>query len=521
MLEPRLAAWYNAQQARIDALTLNEYLTELANLTLPRNWQNKLRNDILASRMDDDPARKFLDWVVTLQNSNATLQLVGSKLALTDDALKAQIEANVSAELKASLETDPLWASQLDHWIPLVSDRDDYLRAETEKMQALIDAHDARRRASKATRPPLSSRITDPRPALADRITSSSAPTSSAAPRVTLPKLTEAERALLRAHDGCTRCRRFYVSHVNKTCPMAATNSWPSTAPTLTEEIARAAKAAKVKQEPVAAVEYGTEPDTSDSYVNLTTPHLYVNMTVTGPAISEFPIAVRPLLDIGSPSVVIDAALADQLGLRRYRLPPSERNLCSITKEDLGVEEYVKLRLTSGNGSWTSGAVRAKVVKNLCIPIILGMTFLSAERIIIDTYARTAIDARTGYDLLNPVPPRAPESQTAREEPSPLRTLPPPRQSDKAKRPRPARTSMPRFSEPCLAGYLLPAGVMAQVRDRIEVLAFQERLRAEEEAMREKYADCFPTRLPDQVDIPEHIYCTGMTTSSVTRHKGF
>ncbi|EJD51374.1 hypothetical protein AURDEDRAFT_159776 [Auricularia subglabra TFB-10046 SS5] len=178
MLEPRLAAWYNAQQARIDALTLNEYLTELANLTLPRNWQNKLRNDILASRMDDDPAHKFLDWVVTLQNSNATLQLVGSKLALTDDALKAQIEANVSAELKASLETDPLWASQLDHWIPLVSDRDDYLRAETEKMQALIDAHDARRRASKATRPPLSSRITDPRPALADRITSASAPTS-------------------------------------------------------------------------------------------------------------------------------------------------------------------------------------------------------------------------------------------------------------------------------------------------------------------------------------------------------
>ena len=44
MYEPRLAAWYSAQQGRIDKMTLKEYLVELATFALPQNWQNKLRN---------------------------------------------------------------------------------------------------------------------------------------------------------------------------------------------------------------------------------------------------------------------------------------------------------------------------------------------------------------------------------------------------------------------------------------------------------------------------------------------
>ena len=44
MLEPRLIAWYQAGQARIDTLTLKEYLEELAKLVLEKNWAHKIRD---------------------------------------------------------------------------------------------------------------------------------------------------------------------------------------------------------------------------------------------------------------------------------------------------------------------------------------------------------------------------------------------------------------------------------------------------------------------------------------------
>ena len=44
MLEPRLVAWYQAGQKRIDALTLDEYLAELSQLVLEKNWAHKIRD---------------------------------------------------------------------------------------------------------------------------------------------------------------------------------------------------------------------------------------------------------------------------------------------------------------------------------------------------------------------------------------------------------------------------------------------------------------------------------------------
>ena len=42
MLEPCLVAWYQAGQARIDTLTLNQYLEELAKLVLEKNWAHRV-----------------------------------------------------------------------------------------------------------------------------------------------------------------------------------------------------------------------------------------------------------------------------------------------------------------------------------------------------------------------------------------------------------------------------------------------------------------------------------------------
>jgi hypothetical protein len=151
---------------------------------------------------------------------------------------------------------------------------------------------------------------------------------------------------------------------------------------------------------------------------------------------------------------VINSDLANDLGLRRYPLPPKEDNLSSLSESPLSCREYVKLELSSGNGSWKSTVFRAKINVGLPVPLILGMPFLSSQHIVIDSNARTAKDKRTGYDLLHPeIPTRkwAPE-----------RVVPPPTPPKKHQS---GTLTLENAPKPALAGYLLPAPIMAAVRE--------------------------------------------------------
>jgi hypothetical protein len=65
-------------------------------------------------------------------------------------------------------------------------------------------------------------------------------------------------------------------------------------------------------------VDYEESDSDCDGYVlpPLTFPHLYANITLSGPSVSEFPVPVCLLLDIGCSSIVISYQLLKQLGLR-------------------------------------------------------------------------------------------------------------------------------------------------------------------------------------------------------------
>jgi hypothetical protein len=184
---------------------------------------------------------------------------------------------------------------------------------------------------------------------------------------------------------------------------------------TQADAVAQAAAHGKtlwVKHEPTAAVrasknildeDYEESDSGHDGYVlpPLTVPHIYANVTLSGPSVSEFPVPVCSLLDIGCLSIVISDQLVKKLGLRRFPLPAEEDNLSSLSESPLSCREYVKLKASSTDGNWTSRVVRAKVNVGLCIPLILGMPFLSGEHIVIDSVCRTAVDKRTGFELLN------------------------------------------------------------------------------------------------------------------------
>ena len=322
-----------------------------------------------------------------------------------------------------------------------------------------------------------------------------------------IPMLTDTKRTLLNNHEGCTRCRRFYAGHRSHDCPMTLNNTWPDPAKykTLTPAMAEAAKRPRVVAAfaPLTGEEsddynsYNEDDYDDDTYVPCTTPpspsftepHLFITVEVTGPATLEFPLSVKALPDIGCPSTVISCQLATELGLRRYPLPSREDNLLSLSGEALGAKEYVKLRVSVGKGSWRSKTFRAKVHKDLPIPIILGIPFLSSERLVIDAEQRTVTVKDTGIDLANP---ETPEREWAPECVTPPPTPPKPK-------PPPAKRQI--FCRIQISRKLLVA-----VQTRIETLTFEDKLRRRDRELKREYVDCFPKGLPDVNRMLTHIY---------------
>jgi hypothetical protein len=219
MLEPRLVAWYQAGQARIDALTLDQYLEELSKLVLEKNWAHKIRDTIISSKQG---SRAFIDWKIELENLNAILVTSSPTHALTEDGLKVQLEANLNSELKINLLNKPTLSAKLDAWSTEVKERDDRVKAENARTQRLIDASNAARAAKRGERKDLLSRLSDP-----PRNKVSNAGTSGDTTRRYLPKLQDKEKRLLNEHEGCTRCRKFYIGHRAKDCEMTTNNTWP------------------------------------------------------------------------------------------------------------------------------------------------------------------------------------------------------------------------------------------------------------------------------------------------------
>jgi hypothetical protein len=65
---------------------------------------------------------------------------------------------------------------------------------------------------------------------------------------------------------------------------------------------------------------------------------------------------------------------------------------------------FVILWATSINQQWHLKPVHAIVAPDLCMPIIFGLPFLLHNSIVTNHAARSCIDKKTGYNLLNPIP---------------------------------------------------------------------------------------------------------------------
>jgi hypothetical protein len=134
-------------------------------------------------------------------------------------------------------------------------------------------------------------------------------------------------------------------------------------------------------------------------------PHMYWCAMVHSTS-ANFPISFSVLNDHGSHLVLINQLFVQQLGLKQRNL----QHQLSVTVAIPGLKpaasilltEWTKLCLYDPSGTWHSCTLRAVITPSLCVPVILGLLFLSANNIIVDHSARTTIDKTTGFDLLNP-----------------------------------------------------------------------------------------------------------------------
>ncbi|KAF9472755.1 hypothetical protein BDN70DRAFT_763998, partial [Pholiota conissans] len=502
MLEPRLQKWYTTQMATIDAMSLVDYVKALAKYVLPSNWPHQTRQSILSARQGE--SKRFADWRVDMENKNEILDTLSKTFALSPTSLRDLLEANTRTALCDSLAHRPIGQEvTYTEWAAEVEARDEELRDEERRLEARLTARTEHRPQQKKT--------------LAQRLEPAATTTGSSAGRITLPKLTDAEKTLLDAHEGCRRCRKFYVGHRGDdgTCPMAKAGTWPdpTTYKTLTTTMATEAAADKknTKRIPVGfvpALDNDTYAPSLDPLPPFTMPHLYANFTALSPSTPDLHIMTKSLLDIGCPSTVISGRLANRLRLHRYPLPKKEDNLSSLSGTPLSSLEYVELELSQSRGAWRSKVIRAKVNEDLPIPLILGIPFLSHEHIIIDVHARTALVRETGHDLLNPLIPRLVYDATTSARSQPTVEFVPENSERRLYEDRISTSTTSSAQTPTANPNVpsLSAATMAAIRQRIETLAFLEQLQARDAALKHEFADCFPTRLPDVGSMPDHIY---------------
>ncbi|KAJ7256133.1 hypothetical protein B0H12DRAFT_1016061 [Mycena haematopus] len=478
---------------RLRKLTFSAFMSEFKKKFLRADWKESTRKEILSSRMKD--TESFDDWSTSVMSLAALLadDPAASTVALDDKRIRHTLEAGMVPDL-THLYSDHATASQIgeddfDEWLRVVTDIDERRTYDDARIARILAKRkagtgtDDTDRASKKSNKGSAPASTSSKPA-------SSASTGSDA-KAFCPPLTADERELLNEHDGCNKCRQFYAGHKAGKC----TNGFPdpATYKTLTAETAAVArKASKGKAVAVVmpAVEDDEDSDDEDdsSMVSTRIPapeyprsrstrvtsrhrakHLLWDCLIEGP-MSNLPLEIRVLIDNGSFLVLIDALLADKLGLRRFKLlKPEPISLAlSDTKNDAStyLAEYVKLKVLSCDQTWSSTSVRALVAPNLCVPIILGLPWLEKNKIIIDHSARTVIDKRVNYDLLNPPLPKAPD----------------------------------------LFEQVKPVDVIAAVRARVEILAHWEELQDRGDKIRADYPMLFEP-MPHADLLPTDVLC--------------
>ncbi|KAJ8482180.1 hypothetical protein ONZ51_g5512 [Trametes cubensis] len=359
------------------------------------------------------------------------------------------------------------------------------------------------------------------------RVSATTTAKSSSSSAARVPRLTDEEKKLLNANQGCYKCRKFFQTHTSGTCPNGYPDATTYTTLTLkdvattkgskenlagkvasvTNDIVGPTVVAAIAPSPPAATTgiLGTGTDSEEFVSPLFADHTILHASIPSSSIVTQPFPM--LIDSGSPTVLIRRDVVEQSGLRIRTLPSPYRLGNAWGSEQNEAREWVKFRITLPDNSWESRTCRAIVVSQLCSPVILGKPFLEFNNLVEDHATRRLIHNPSQRDLLTPPPPPS----------IPSSPLPHSMDDDVASadvrriahlrflRELENHTRLRRLSADA---HTVDSSrtVVAAVRDRVESLALQQRLDDENSSMKARFADLFPDDIPHIDDLPTDVY---------------
>ncbi|KAI0730537.1 hypothetical protein C8Q76DRAFT_832673, partial [Earliella scabrosa] len=487
-LNERVRDWYICNQARLDAMKWADFVSAIRSRFLPQGWDAAMRADLHTTSRRGPKLRRLHP-----RNREVELPFAGDHIRLSDAEIRSLVSASVDKFLRDGC-ISPAITTIADYgdWKDAIA----LLDAQRMQLRRMVHATTSSTRAT-------SSRSTGS--------TSTASANASSGKRSGLPKLTDKERDLLRAHQGCFTCRQFYAGHISDGCP----NGYPKADgyKPLTEAAAAAARAKKENIKPsnptrktVAAVTVEDDSDPADTVdpvavaalgssplaattgilgtgsdsdmcvAPLYAPHTILSAHALSPSVDAPPIQM--LIDSGSPAVLIREDVAQRLQLPRRQLREPFRLGNAWGAGSKESSSYVRLRIALPDFSWTSVSCAAIVVPSLCAPVLLGKPFLESNHIVEDHSSRVLLHKPTMRNLLADAPPK-----------------PPPPERTRARR---ATADM----------HTIAAAVTTAtaIRDRVESLAFQASLDSENATMKAEFIDMFPDDIPHIDELPTSVY---------------
>ena len=122
-------------------------------------------------------------------------------------------------------------------------------------------------------------------------------------------------------------------------------------------------------------------------------------------AVDRFSLKTKALIDGGAHMVLIHPDVATRLALPKFPLSnPKQVNVAMVTSQKIEkLTHYITLEPSSLDGLFSSHPLHAVIAPGLCMPIILGLPFLTVNKIICNYVARQcmATENEPPYNLLS------------------------------------------------------------------------------------------------------------------------
>ncbi|KAF7759859.1 hypothetical protein Agabi119p4_11554 [Agaricus bisporus var. burnettii] len=409
-------------------------------------------------------------------------------------------------------------------------------------------------RISSGPRPPLASRISNPlaprpqvttaaplvqrfAPANPPRVppfnrprTYTRTPVPSNYPRP--PPLNEDTRKVCFDHSACFKCRQPYADHIADNCALDNLHHRYWEHNYTKEELEKLRREFLERQglpyipETSAAI-LGEEYEESsgvleddigggaEEYVSTSLPsHLWWTCRVDSAVRSTTP--VKALIDHGSPTVLISYDLATRLSLRQttlHRRILMESPLGDEQGKSCGRSEITQetsLKIFSCDGQWTAQPVRALIVPHLHLDLILGLNFLTTNKIVVDAETRSVFAKDSGYQLLQPHLLDGKGVRQRRK--GNLQKLLYREREQKEKKERQWEpvfreiTRNIRQTSPVATRHFSFALLQQKITDLSHQKSIRDKYAQADAALKEEFKDRFPTDLPHVDSLPEDVY---------------